>query len=330
METLQNAAPFDRLQALAAIDRQPYSLIVGGKGDILLGRYPHLLGQTALGAAKVPPKSQIVRRYIDGANLLGALGLHNAGPVSTDAEKPSLAVLESQTARSLTIVFSGNNPEFALPTHLLVNQDTHLVLIHDRRRCFAFAGLPGLGADYDGSLASLRRIIESLRPERVVVIGISAGGAGAIKFACDLQAQGLLCFSVPTTLRLEDDAGATLASHPQLARLYRHDRSLGIDLAAYYAAQANPPPATLIYSAGHARDAWLALRMAGLPGVTLISTEGYTGHTTYRWLTVQGTIGRYLDTLYTPVAKAEPGWSDRPAPQPRDAGLQLAVACSSA
>ena len=28
-------------------------------------------------------------------------------------------------------------PEF--PTHLLLNNDTHLVLIHDRRCCFAFA-----------------------------------------------------------------------------------------------------------------------------------------------------------------------------------------------
>ena len=329
MDTPQRAEPFDRLKGLPDIDRQPYNLIVGGRGDVLLGRYPNLVNKNVPTTIKAKPKSQIAKRYIDGANLLGALGLHEAVSVSAEAEKPSLAILKSQTARSLTIVFSGNNPEFALPPHLLVNHDTHLVLIHDRLRCFAFAGIPGLGADYEACLVNLRRIIASLQPESVVVIGISAGGAGAIKFACDLHVQGVLCFSVPTTLRLEDDEGASMASYPQLARLYRHDRSLGIDLAAYYAAHESPPPATLIYSAGHARDSWLALRMEGLPGVTLIPTDGYTGHTTYRWLTAQGKIGRYLDTLYPPLAKTELEWSGGPAPQPEKV-FQLAAACNNA
>ncbi len=296
-------ATFDRLEGVPQIERRPYNLIVEGNGAVLLSK------QDGAGpdVAQPRPRSQIARRYMDGARLLAELGLGGAGPASPEAEKPSVVLLKSQTARSLTVVFSGNNPEFALPAHLLFNHDTHLMLIHDRRRCFALAGIPGLGADYASCLASLRRIIDSLRPDNVFVLGISAGGAGAIKFACDLPAQRLLCFSVPTTLRLEDDSGATLARYPQLARLYRHDRNLGIDLAAYYAAQDNPPLTTLIYSAGHPRDAWLAQRMAGLPDVKLVPTEGYTGHTTYRWLVTQSAVGSYLDTLYVPSGGMAPG-----------------------
>ena len=303
------AAAFDRLDGLPQIERLPYNLIVEGKGAILLQQHRRRPAEpgSGNGTGRPKPRSRIAARYIAGARLLAELGLAGADAAPPAAEKPSLVVLPSETARSLTIVFSGNNPEFALPAHLLSQQDTHLVLIHDRRRCFALAGIPGLGADYAACLAGLRRIIGSLRPDTVLVLGISAGGAGAIKFACDLPAQRLLCFSVPTTLKLEDDSGATMARYPQLARLYRHDRSLGIDLAAYYAAQADPPPATLIYSAGHPRDCWLALRMAGLPDVRLLPTEGYTGHTTYRWLMTEGVIGRYLDMLYEPCGGAWPG-----------------------
>ena len=296
------ATEFDRLRGVPAGDRRPYNLIVEGQGDILLRKHRRRLKQAGADAASAEPRSHIARRYIDGVRLLTSLGLNKADPASPKAEKPSVVVLTSRTARSLTIVFSGNNTEFALPAHLLLHQDTHLVLIHDRQRCFGLAGLGDLGADYASSLASLSRIIENLQPEAVYLIGISAGGAGAIKFACDLHAQRLLCFSVPTTLKLEDDDGATLARYPQLARLYRHDRSLGIDLGAYYAAHAHAPPATLVYSPGHPRDSWLALRMAGLPGVTLVPTEGFTGHATYRWLTHQDAIGSYLDALYEPLA----------------------------
>ena len=296
---VKSEAKFDRLAGLPATEHRAYNLIVGGEGDVLLREYRRRR-RADPATIRAEPESEITRRFLDGARLLASLGLGEAGPARPKAEKPSLVMLKSRTARTLTLVFSGNNAIFALPAQLLSQHDTHLVLIHDRRRCFALAGIPGLGADYGACLASLRRIIDSLKPERVLVLGISAGGAGAIKFSCDLPVQRLLCFSIPTTLRLEDAEGATLADHPQLARLYRHDRSLGIDLAAYYAACTNAPPATLVYSAGHPRDSWLALRMAGLPGVTLAPTEGYTGHTTYRWLLLQSRMGSYLDQLYAP------------------------------
>ncbi len=297
--TSTESEPFDRLAGLPQHERHAYNLVVEGRGH-LLDEQATRNGAAAPGREHAPA-STIRQRYLDGDALLRRLELSDVAHLDVPA-KPSVVVLPSSTARTLTFVFSGNNPEFALPAHLLIAHDTHLVLIHDRRRCFGLAGVPGLGGDYAATLAALLRIVDALRPDHVAVLGISAGGAGAIKFACDLQAHTLLGLSVPTTLDLADEPGAALSHYPQLTKLYRHDRSLGIDLAAYYATSPVRPDTTLVYGSHHLRDAWLANRMAGLPGVTLRGIPDFTGHTTYRHLYVTGGLGEYLDRLYPPAS----------------------------
>ena len=289
---------FNRVHGLLPADRRPYNLIVEGRGQTLIRERDGRAAAGEKSAEDGRAESDLARRYFAGAALLEALNLPTAMQAAASSEKPSVVLLPSRTARTMTIVFSGNNPEFALPAHLLIAHDTHLLLIHDRRRCFALAGIPGLGTDYAECVQSLMRIQEKLAPDSLHILGISAGGAGAIKFASDLQATQLVCFSVPTTLNLDDDPGAELKHYPQLTKLYRHDRSLGIDLAAYYDGYVDRPNAIFVYSEGHPRDSWLALRMSGIRGVTLLPTEGYTGHTTYRWLLTENKIAPYLDMLY--------------------------------
>lgn len=268
-----------------------------------------------------PPyaSSMIAQRYLAGDEMLKKLALgtcHASFPSLED--KPSLILLPSPTARSVTLLFSGNNAEFALPAHYLLGHDTHLVLIRDRRRCFALAGLPGLGADYESCVESLRQIHAALGGGDLFVLGISAGASGAMKFACDLAAKNLLCFSAPTTLNLADDPGAELKHYPQLTQLYKADRSLGIDLAAYFAVHPTRPPAIFVYSEGHIRDAWLTLRMSGMEGVQLLPTKDYSGHTTYRWLILQKTINTYLDMLYPePPLSKQAAPADSPETQSR-------------
>ena len=305
------ASSFNRFAGLPPGDRRAYNLIVEGRGHLLVRESGAVDGDLQ---DDDTPRSGLLGRYLAGVRLLQHIGLIVDDPSQPPIEKPSVVLLTSETARSLTIVFSGNNQEFALPAHLLAAHDTHLLLIHDRRRCFALAGLPGLGDDYEACLASLTRIRQTLKPDSLHILGISAGGGGAIKFACDMQAEQLVCFSVPTTLNLDDDPGAELKHYPQLTKLYRHDRSLGIDLAAYYDGHLNRPNAIFVYSEGHPRDSWLALRMSGIRGVTLLPTEGYSGHTTYRWLLSENKIAPFLDMLYpakpgedTPAADADAG-----------------------
>ena len=245
-----------------------------------------------------------LERYRAGEEVLArAAGTASAGPATS---RSSVALLRNPGARRLTIVFAGNHAQFIIPSPLLTAHDTHLLMVRDPRRCFALAGLEGLGGDYRACVARLGDIIRILGVDEVRCIGMSAGGVPALKFGCDLGTSGVLGFSIPTTLNLEDRPGSELKHFPQLAMLYKLDRSLGIDFAAYYRAAATRPRTTLIYSAGHIRDAWLTGRMGGCEGVTLLDTVGFIGHGTYRWAVAEGLLPAILDNFYEPGSYAVP------------------------
>jgi hypothetical protein len=155
-----------------------------------------------------------------------------------------------------------------------------------------------LGDDYPTCLANLRKIMEALLVTDSFCMGISAGGSAALRFGCDLGVSGVLGFSVPTTLNLDDDPGAELKNYPQLTLLYRRARHLGIDLAAYYMSCAPRPRAILVYSSAHPRDAWLAERMRGMVGVELLDTPDFQGHTTYQFMTDNGRMEGLVKRLF--------------------------------
>ncbi len=241
----------------------------------------------------------IVGRLASGNELLKQLDLRNLSTAGNSAGGQSdFLLLPSKTASSVTLVISGNQAKFSLPHELALGFDTHIVLLRDRRRCFCLAGLSGLGDDYDTCVGNLRTVFESLGVTTCFSLGMSAGGAGALKLGCDLGAAGILGFSIPTTLDLADDPGAELRHYPQLRKLYSLDRRLGIDLAAYYRAKQPRPHLILAYSAGHVRDSWLSERMLGIDGVELYETAGYTGHATFGWLRGEKRLPMLLEKLY--------------------------------
>ncbi len=242
---------------------------------------------------------ELPERILAGETLFCSLGLvpktkHN-GQIKA---RNGTVLLRSATAKTLTIVFSGNTRFFTLPPSAVTVADTHVLLIRDPNRCFGFAGIPELGEDYETCLTNLNRIVTALAAEAVYCVGLSAGGSAAIRVGCDLMARGILGFSVPTTLNIEDDKGAEMKHYPQLARLYKHARHMGIDLVQYYAGKMPRPRLILTYSAGHVRDSWLALRMDGVPGVELVDTEGFTGHSTYVWLRVNDKLDHLFERLF--------------------------------
>jgi pimeloyl-ACP methyl ester carboxylesterase len=238
-----------------------------------------------------------------GNDILRRLGLDSPPVIivqkhgGTRAIRPVL--LPQPGARRVTLVFSGNSRILTFPEPLLTENSTHVMLLKDTSRRFGLAGIPGLGGDYSETVANFHRIFAELGVDEVFCIGLSAGGSACMKYGCDLRAQGILGFSVPTTLNLDDDPGASLKDYPQLALLYRHNRALGIDLGAYYAGTSPRPRLMLVYSSGHKRDSWLALRMQGIGGVDLIEAEGYMGHLTYRHACDSGMLPALIDRLFT-------------------------------
>ena len=249
---------------------------------------------------EVPRSFNFPERMRSGEALLGSLGLvPKAKEDGSVKPRSGIILISSPTASSLTIVFNGNSRMFALPSSLVTVVDTHILLVRDPSRCFGFLGIPELGDDYEVCLENFNRIMTALAVDKLYCVGLSAGGASAIKVGCDLMARGMIGFSIPTTLNLDDDTGAELKHYPQLARLYRNARHLGIDLAKYYAEKSPRPSVILTYSAGHLRDSWLAQRMNNIPGVELINTEGFTGHSTYIWLRDNDKLDPFFERLFT-------------------------------
>ena len=244
----------------------------------------------------------VVERYRTGEEVLAQASGVALATAESDLphRRTSVALLRKPGAHRLTIVFAGNNAQLVVPTPLLAAHDTHLLLVRDPKRCFALAGIDGLGEDYSACLTRFTDIIRILGVDEVVCIGMSAGGAPALKYGCDLGASGVLGFSIPTSLNLDDHPGAELKQYPQLAMLYKRDRSLGIDFAAHHQATTPRPRLTLIYSAEHVRDALFARRMRGFDDVTLLEAVAFGGHATYRWALSEGALPGILDHFYEP------------------------------
>ncbi len=236
-----------------------------------------------------------------GRDVLSRLGLAHAEPDAPTSlhlgTRPVL--LPRRGARRLTLVFSGNSRMLTFPSPLQHDKHTHVMLLKDSSRRFGLLGMPGLGEDYQSSVMNLRRISEALGATELYCIGLSAGGSAALKYGCDLGALGILGFSVPTTLNLDDDPGTSLKDHPQLALLYRHNRHLGIDLAAYYAATSPRPRLMLVYSDSHRRDSWLARRMRGMGGVDLYGLAECASHLSYMNAIEGGHLPALVERLFT-------------------------------
>ena len=151
------------------------------------------------------------RRLLAGETLLRALGMPPATREQTGNDvRNGILVLRAPKASRLILVFNGNTINFSLPKPLIVLPDTHIVLIRDPGRCFGFAGIPDLGPDYPACLDNLRRLIDALEVREVYAIGMSAGGSTALRYGVDLGVHGILGFSVPPTLDLNDAPGAAL------------------------------------------------------------------------------------------------------------------------
>ena len=246
------------------------------------------------------------QRFLHGLSLSDQLDLGRND--SSDRSKLSRAfvLLPSPTAEKFTILFSGNTSDYFLPAPILTDYDTHILVVRDPSKCFHMTGIPGLGADYAECLFNFRKLANWFNPKQQFCIGVSSGGSGALRFGCDIQADGILGFSVPTTLDLRDDPGAQLRTHPQLHRLYKINRKLGIDLVPYYASRTPRPRVMLAYSSGHLRDKWLAERMGTVDGVELIETDQEAGHRTYRWFRDGGRLNELLNRFFalTPFDQA--------------------------
>jgi pimeloyl-ACP methyl ester carboxylesterase len=76
----------------------------------------------------------------------------------------------------------------------------HRIHLRDPRLRWYLHGIAGLGADRTASIVALRRIVDSLSPDRVVTLGQSMGGYGALLYGHELGAQRAVAFGALSTM----------------------------------------------------------------------------------------------------------------------------------
>jgi hypothetical protein len=140
----------------------------------------------------------------------------------------------------------------------------------------------------------------SLGAERIVTMGNSAGGSGALLYGTLLGAERCLAFSPPlrfprpTKVRERENTRTRLLSFREQGRIDWPDARATLE--------ASPMKADIFFSDQIRRDKYQAETASGLPNVTLHAVSGVKGHTqVMKTLIEQGTFKALLDDVLGPV-----------------------------
>ncbi|MFZ5963389.1 tetratricopeptide repeat protein [Thalassococcus sp. BH17M4-6] len=154
------------------------------------------------------------------------------------------------------------------------------IYLRDPDRLLFTAGHAELGGDLDSAAEALQARIDSFGPRHsLTMIGVSAGGFGAVLFGARLKADRVVCFSSPTVV---DRAFADSIGDRRARSILHRIETLAPDrprlLRPVLDAQDPPLQLDLIYGADQPQDSAYAEVVRGAPGVTLYPIKGLAEH----------------------------------------------------
>jgi tetratricopeptide (TPR) repeat protein len=216
------------------------------------------------------------------ANAPGEVELRR--PIIRAQTERDVIVSEAAGADTVVLVFTGISDTVGIPLPIfdryLAALGVAAVYLKDFNRLLYLRGVQSLAADYDGTLAALRKILEGLQAKRVCAIGNSAGGFAAIRYGIELGASRIASFSGSTHhLR---NAVAQFRWGPRMAWT-RFRASLTpemLDLKHFLQSRRYKSEIQLYYGEGEEFDKLQALHLEGVAGVTLYPIADYHKHHT--------------------------------------------------
>jgi hypothetical protein len=214
-----------------------------------------------------------------------------------DPDQVLVADLEP-ASDTLLVVFSGIAGGLGVPAHQFMGSTAGLgvkrLFVRDPHRLWYLRGVPGLGGDARSAALALRELAERNGAGRIVCVGNSAGGWGALLVGSLAGAAGVLAFSPRTSTRV----GFRLRHRD---RRYWRDalrlaaRGGGRDLGDLRGLDALAP--CEIHYPRHSRlDRVHAERLRGLEGTALCPHES-TDHQVVRELRASGELDVLLRRL---------------------------------
>ena len=227
--------------------------------------------------------------------------------VRIDGRHEAYTARHKDGSNKVIIVFTGLGPRFWLSLMVLhaflKRLGTHIIYLTDLRYFIFFDGLETVAKGYRGLLEALLDTARSLGAEDIHIMGNSAGGYVALRYAMDLHAKTFLGTSIRTDLSL----GSTLPlgsffDDPALDA-YPHMR---VDLKPLLARSAWPERIMLFCGEQNPVDLPHAMHLAYLPNVELTLLGSHVDHDVIAGLLGRGQLDAVLKRF------VEPGPIDKP------------------
>lgn len=219
------------------------------------------------------------------------------------SDEVTVARNPNPTADATVLVFNGlQRPEwfsFATMRACFHPLGAHMIYLRDAHNLLFSHGISQLGPDLKTTLAKLREQIDALGSSRLLCIGNSAGGYGAILYGCELNAASAMAFATPTTIaeNAEEFDHREPLVHGVLRSRVPPSKRPALDLLPRLESRQPPLRVALHFGERHREDSMHARRVGHVPGVSLHPVPGLTEHGTFPALRRSGQIDALLEAF---------------------------------
>lgn len=209
-----------------------------------------------------------------------------------DDRSRDVQIVTTPGADTVVIVFCGATHQLGISLNLadrwFARLDCHVIYVRDRNKIGYTGGIAALGSDMATTIGSLAKLVSDLGARRVVCLGNSAGASGALRYARPLGAGRVLAL-------------APITGGPKYSRkVAPHLPPDGVmwwgDLVPLYR-RGTGVRARIMYGERNAGDRQQAVRMAGLPGVTVEALSDWDSHHLIGGLVRAGRLEQVLGWL---------------------------------
>ncbi len=201
------------------------------------------------------------------------------GPRFVDDVKSDLQVVPREGARTVVMGFCGHRHQLNIPLWLFQRWMTKLpvsmVYLRDFGDTCYLGGVRSCGS-FDATARRLRQVADEVKADRIVCLGNSSGGYGAMRYGLELGAARVFAFS--GAVNMTPEFNTYLNRNEAALRLAETFPDARLDLRELYLTAPRAPDTELFYGDKSWDDRIHAEHMAGAPGVVLQPLAGYAGH----------------------------------------------------
>ncbi len=218
-------------------------------------------------------------------------------PPFADDETLEVQSAPSPGADTVILVFCGVRDRIGMPTPLfhrwMERLGCSVIYLRDFQRAHFLKGVRSLAEDRAGSVKALKSLAAELGARRILCLGNSSGGYGALLYGLELGAEAVLSFSGPSNL--EPEFNEHLNRRDSAERLREALPAQPLDLKTLYLTGSTPPRPLIVYGEFSWDDRLHAEHMAEAPAAELISIPGFLGHGTVAEMIRRGEMEALLD-----------------------------------